>query len=551
MTPLSDSTRRASTRQHAIASKRHPAPGTRQAARRGESSTPERTIVLWLPDWPITAFLRTQAREVPEANRVRPDQPLAIVHDGQVIACSAAARAAGVSKGQRRRDAQGACTGLRLLPNDVDRDERAFHGVLSHLEDLVPGVQPLRPGLAAIRARGPARFYRGEQRAATALLRSLGDIGLAAHAGVADGLFTAERAARSSSDSPITIVPPGGAAGFLAPLAATTLGDRELALLLARLGIQTLGEFAALDPGRVHERLGPRGVRLHDLAGGRDSRLVEPRTPPPEAKRVLELEPPLELSDQVAFAVRRTAEDFCDGLGDRSLVCTAVRITIETDRDERSERVWQHPASFDAASVVDRVRWQLQPSPGATTFTGGISRVVIEPDAVDDGAAHQPALIGQGPDERAHHAMTRMQTVLGHRGVLTPALGGGRRAAEREGLVPWGEAPVPTLRRDLPWPGSLPPPLPSEVFRERRTVRVAAEDGSTITVDERGFVSAAPALIDGRPVVSWAGPWPLVERTWDPARARRAERFQLVDGDGSAWLVVLELGAWYAEGRYS
>ena len=512
---------------------------------------PERTIVLWFPDWPITAFLRTQAREVSAANRVHADGPLAIIHDGQVVACSAAARADGVTKGQRRRDAQGACAQLRLLPHDEARDSRAFHDVLTHLEELVPGVQPLRPGLAAIRARGPARFYGGEQQAAESLLRSLADIGLTARAGVADGLFTAEQAARAPSGEPVTLVPPGGASDFLSPLPALSLGDRELALLLARLGVQTLGEFAAIPAARVHERLGVRGSWLQALASGRDSRTVAPRTPPPETVRVLDLEPPLEIADQVAFAVRQTAETFCDGIGAQSLVCTAVRITLETDRDERSERVWQHPASFDATSVVDRVRWQLQPAPGETAFTGGVSRIVIEPDAVDDAASHQPALIGQGPDERSHHAMSRVQTLLGHRGVLTPALGGGRTPADREELVPWGEAAVPSRSRDLPWPGALPPPLPSEVYRAPHRVSVTAADGTIVTVDERGFVSADPARIDGRGIISWAGPWPLVERGWDPQRARRTHRFQLVDDRRSAWLAVLEDETWHLEGRYA
>lgn len=610
----------------------------------------ERAIVVWLPDWPITAYLRTQAREVPEADRVSPDAPLAIVHDGRVVVCSAAARAEGVSRGQKRRDAQAASSRLILLPADESRDERAFHGILTALEELVPGVQQLRPGLAAIRARGPARFYRGEARAAAALLDALDEMGLPhARIGIADGLFTAEQAARTAgtagtavpehpstttraahadatartaagatapatparptdtthtshaapqgdathpahtADAPrsatptpssdttrtafaasqddaahaahathtaphsarIAVVPRGESARFLAPLPTTSLGDRDLALLLARLGVQTLGAFAALPVERVRERLGPHGLRLHALAAGADSRAVVPRTPPPELIRSLDLEPPLELAEQVAFAVRQTADAFCDGLGAQSLVCTAVRITLETDRDERSERVWQHPTSFDAASIVDRVRWQLQPSPGDSPFTGGVARIVLEPEAVDDGDRHRPALIGQGPDERAHHAMTRVQAALGHRAVLTPVLGGGRTPAERETLRPWGDASPPPRPRDRPWPGSLPRPLPTEIFRDLRPASVLSADGSPVSVDDRGFVSADPARLDGRAIVAWAGPWPLIERTWDPARSRTAHRFQFVDDAGSAWLAVLEAGAWRLEGKYS
>jgi protein ImuB len=51
-------------------------------------------------------------------------------------------------------------------------------------------------------------------------------------------------------------------------------------------------------------------------------------------------------------------------------------------------------------------------------------------------------------------------------------------------------------------------------------------------------------------VTAWAGPWPLEERWWDPEASRSAHRFQVVDADGTAWLLVLERGAWCAEARY-
>ena len=52
------------------------------------------------------------------------------------------------------------------------------------------------------------------------------------------------------------------------------------------------------------------------------------------------------------------------------------------------------------------------------------------------------------------------------------------------------------------------------------------------------------------PVVGWAGPWPIDELWWDAAGARHVARFQLVGGDGSAWLMVVEDGQWWSEARY-
>jgi protein ImuB len=51
-------------------------------------------------------------------------------------------------------------------------------------------------------------------------------------------------------------------------------------------------------------------------------------------------------------------------------------------------------------------------------------------------------------------------------------------------------------------------------------------------------------------VTSWAGPWPVTERWWDPASAHRRARFQLITEDGSAWLAVIQDGRWLIEASY-
>ncbi|GAB2835214.1 DNA polymerase Y family protein [Microbacterium insulae] len=542
------------------------------------ADAPVRSLVLWFPDWPVTALLHEAAESSPPGRA----GPIAVIERNLVVACSAAARAEGVRRGQRRRDAQARCPGLTVVPADPARDHRAFAPLVAAIEERAPGVQLVRPGLCALRARGPARYYGGETEAARMLLETLQRHGLPdVRAGVADGPFTAEQAAKSGATAaePVCVVPTGGAAGFLAPLSvgvldASSLGagaapsaSDDLVGLLARLGVQTLGEFAAMPPDRVRERFGERGLRLHALSGGRDSQPVRPRTPPPELAREVAFEPPLEIADQVAFGMRVTADDFIAGLGAVDLVCTELRVELVGDRGERSERVWLHPGSFDAAAVVDRVRWQLSEEVGAyggatgerAMLRSGVALVRISPEAVDAASHHAPAIFGGGPEEKVHHALSRVQAMLGHRGVLTPAIGGGRWLIERQVLVPWGDrhAKGPeglAAQRARPWPGSLPDPLPTTVFAEPVPVDVRALGGELIDVDERGSVSAVPAvLIESgrrRAIRAWAGPWPVVERTWDAARSRLAHRFQVVDADGGAWLLVCEGDAWTAEAVY-
>ena len=565
------------------------------------TGAPVRSLVLWFPDWPVTALEREAGTAAAAEDAVGPrpgtrtdaaqeefeaKPPVAVVERNLVVACSASARAEGVRRGQRRRDAQARCPGLTLVTADAARDHRAFAPVVSLIEERAPGVQLVRPGLCALRARGPARYYGGEVEAARMLIGTLHESGLdGVRVGIADGPFTAEQAARGGTNAadPVFVVPAGGAAGFLAPLPVSVLdasallgagaaGAKEatdLVGLLARLGVQTLGGFAEMPTDRVRERFGERGVRLHALAAGHDSRPVQPRTPPPELQREIAFEPPLEIADQVAFAMRVTADDFVAGLGAVDLVCTELRVELVGDRGERSERVWLHPGSFDAAAVIDRVRWQLAEDVGTGDAAGGglrsgVTLVRISPESVDAASHHAPALFGGGPEERVHHALSRVQAMLGHRGVLTPAIGGGRWLAERQVLVPWGDkderdrkaigAGGLAAQRARPWPGSLPDPLPTTVFADPVPVDVRALGGELVDVDERGNVSAVPALFiesgRRRAIEAWAGPWPVVERGWDAARSRRAHRFQVVDADGSAWLLVCDGDAWTAEATY-
>ncbi len=510
---------------------------------------PPRVAVLWCPDWPVTAALQHE--------KLPPDSAIALVTKNLVFACSATARAQGVQRGLRVREAQARHPELIVLDHDPALDSRAFEPVIAAMEALVPGVQVLRPGLCAVRIRGAARYYGGEKAAGLFLAGRADEEGAGgARVGIADGIFTADQAARRTDS--VRIVAPGAAAGFLEPLGIGLLDDPQLVTLLRRLGIRTLGDFAQLGADDVFTRFGHGGARLHALASGRDSWPITPRTPPRDLDVVVDFEPALDRVDQVAFGVRAVAEQFVDSLTAAKLVCTAIRVELRSDSGrqdgtDESERVWLHPRSFTPADVVDRVRWQLQGA-GDVGLRSGVTRVRISPEAVDAIGNHESGLWGAGPDERIHHGLSRVQSMLGHGAVLMPAVGGGRTLSDRQQLVAWGDRPVGARPVEQPWPGRLPNPLPGTVFLPRHPVHVFSADSATVAVDERGAVSAPPARFSAtgsevRGIIAWAGPWPLDERWWSEG-ARSAWRFQAVDETGCAWLLVLDSSGWWAEARY-
>jgi protein ImuB len=510
----------------------------------------ERCLVIWCPDWPV--------RAAGEEAGIDPAVPLALVEHGLVHACSRAARAAGVQRGLKVREAQSRCAALVVLPLVPAVDARRFEPVLAALEAGIPTVQVVRPGLVVIRATGPARFFGGEESAAGEALHLLAEAGVPdARAGIADGPFTAEQAARAAS--PIRIVPPGEGAAFLAPLPVSVLGMPALVGLLARLGVRTLGGLAALPEGSVRDRFGPEGEAAHRVAAGLDPRRVRARVVPADRDRRQAFEPPLERIDQIAFALKRTAEAFLADLAADLLVCTALTVELVADdpssasgqRGARHRRTWLHPRSFTPLDVIDRVRWQLE----AAGLEAAITEVVLHPEAVDEAANHEQGLWGGGPGERIHHALSRVQSLLGHEAVLTPIRSGGRLTADRTVLAPWGEQRVPPRSPEAPWPGRLPGFAPTAVLGDRPHVVLHDPAGREVAMDDRDTMSNPPAVLvaPGRAatrVEAWAGPWPLEERWWDASSAVRLHRMQVACADGSAWLLAHDDTGWWAEARY-
>lgn len=530
----------------------------------------ERAIVLWLPDWPVAAAAHELALD--------PSAPLVLIEHGEVFACSAAARSAGVSRGLRHREAQYRCPEATVIRHDEGVDARTFDPVLRAIEAAAPGVQLLRPGLVALRARGPARYYGGEAEALAALAAVVrASIGIDPYLGCADGLFAAEQAARSGSvTEPLVIVPAGESRAFVAPLSVSTLLPERTATLLRRLGVATLADFAALAADDVARRFGAEGSAAHERACGREPSRLRPRAVPPEFSAQISWEQPIERSDELAFALRETAERFVQQLMQHRLVCTSLRIELQHEDGSLLSRSWLHPRWFRAAEVIDRARWQLdaltaaappagdprlQPGPGFGAAPEddfarrGIVAVALHPDRVDQLSHHEAGLWGGGPDERIHHALSRVQSLLGHEQVVTPVLRGGRVLAERQLMLPWGEAVSGELRSEQPWPGALTELTPSTVLSEPVPVRLDDAHGEPVRVDARGAVLASPSTLQLdatriRHVQAWAGPWPVTERWWDSNQQRSAYRCQLVDDAGDAWLLIGTEAGWCVEGRY-
>ncbi|MGW4943736.1 Y-family DNA polymerase [Actinoplanes sp. NPDC004185] len=398
-----------------------------------------RTLVLWCPDWPVIAA------EIVEG--VAASGAVAVLHGNRVLACSEAARADGVRRGLRRREAQSRCPQLVVVDHDPGRDARAFEPVVAAVEEVAVGVEVIRAGACALAARGPARYFGGEEPAAERIVEQVAQAcAVESQVGIADGVFAAGLAARSG-----TIVGSGRTREFLAAVPVEALERPDLADLLRRLGVKTLGDFAALPASDVLTRFGFDGALAHRLAGGFDHRPLAVRQPPPDLDVSDTYDEPLERVDVAAFAGRALAERLHERLAAHGLACTRLGIEAVTADGQELHRVWRHEGLLTAAAIAERVRWQLDgwltgARRGAPNRpTAGLVRLRLVPDGVLVHLGLQPGLWGDtgAERERAHRALSRIQGLLGPEAVLTAVLGGGRSADDQVRLVPWGDERTP------------------------------------------------------------------------------------------------------------
>jgi protein ImuB len=228
------------------------------------------------------ALLSEPAALAPEAGR---EQVL-----GEV---SAPAEAFGVVRGMRLGEAMSRCPALRLVPPDPEGVRSLWNAVLDRLEATGAEVESDLAGAAFFESAGLHGLHGGDLAGVLAAARRA--LGPGARFGAAPSRFAAHAAAlqvRPRRGRHSHSVEESGVRDFLAPLPVSLLRTRpELQALpevLERLGIRTLGEFAALPARAVSERFGHPGLLALDLARGRDTPL-EPRRPPEPVSERLEL----------------------------------------------------------------------------------------------------------------------------------------------------------------------------------------------------------------------------------------------------------------------
>jgi protein ImuB len=286
--------------------------------------------------------------------------PLAVAHEGRVVACDPGAREHGVRPGDSAVQAEAACAALRLVPLDPAGDRAALEALAEALGGLAPAVEIAAPDALLLDASAAPLLARrpGEDGEAILLARApvlAAELGYRARAALASGKAPALALARQARGGGRP-VPPGATAAALAPLPLGALPEipAELAERLAGLGVGDLGGVARLPPETLAHRFGLLAGVILRLARGEDPSPLAPHQPRRLPEEALDLEAPVESAEPLLFALKRLCDRAAARLAGRGLGATRLllRLRLDPRGEEALELALARPGSAASAWLL-------------------------------------------------------------------------------------------------------------------------------------------------------------------------------------------------------
>jgi protein ImuB len=461
------------------------------------------------------------------------------------------------------------------------RRMQLFEPVVRAMTAVSALVEVEAPGTVLMAARGPARYFGGEEAVAARLWSICAAVdGGAFGVGIADTRFAALAAAHLSAGAwAPRIVAAGATRAFLDPLDPRalshvgTVSDGTVGLL-SRLGMRCCGDVRALGEVSLIERFGIEGRVIADLVSAREVRLFAGGAGEADLSRTVDFEPALSSHHEVVAATRECATAVLEAVAATGRRCVRLLVECGTGTGPSMSRIWAEQRGFTLATVLERLSCLLEgwmvPHDDDGVWTG-VEHVRLVPLECREVGATQAVLWG-GHEENIERVVRTLSVVMAQ-GVgvraSVPRWQGGRDVHEAYTWVPVhtvdlvdAAASSKRVGNDhgavRTWRGALPAPWPAWVPARAAQVRVLDVDGAHVGVTGRHEFTATPASIlvgdDHMVVERVAGPWPVEERWWDPRRARRHVRAQLLVRTARdspvVLLVSLENNTWKLMARY-
>lgn len=251
-----------------------------------------------------------------------------------VSTASYEARPSGARSAMPMAEALRRCPDAVVVPPRMDHYADISRHIMSILRRFSPLVEPLSLDEAFVDVTASRELFGDGTGIAETIREAIRDeLSLTASAGVATSKFVAKIASDLHKPDGLTVVPPGGERGFLAPLPVQRMWGvgPKATEKLRNAGIHTIGDLAEVDGDKLARIVGTEwGAAIHELAKGIDDREVIPER------------------DAVSLGAEETFEEDL-----------TTRSAIETELLLQSERVAQRLAASDrvASTVVVKIKY--------------------------------------------------------------------------------------------------------------------------------------------------------------------------------------------------
>jgi protein ImuB len=424
-----------------------------------------------------------------------------------VVASNAAARRAGVQLGMTKSQVSEFCA--VEIRHRSEAQEKSTHAALLDVAwSISPRVEDTAPDTIVLDLDGLAALLGSNENIARELSERVTRVGVNPNVAVASNIETAVIAARGFPG--ITIIPDGEESARLGALPMRTLStDIEVLETLERWGIETLRALAALPVLQLSERLGQRGVLLHELARGVRVRSLVLAQASLTFEEEMELDDAVEELEPLSFLLGRLLDQLCARLEARALAVRTIHIRFELEpsfekdvqalHDESRQKT--APKEFvkmltlpvtmrDPKVLLKLVRLSLQ----SDAPKSPIQKIYMTADAAPPRVAQSGLFVPRGPDpEKLELTIARLTKLVGESNVGMAELIDTHRA-ENFRMARWsgGATPAGAMRATA---------TKQKIVRERKNSAVAQLDGTEQSPGERttklahaGFRVLRPSL---------------------------------------------------------
>ncbi|HVM44874.1 MAG TPA: DNA polymerase IV [Candidatus Thermoplasmatota archaeon] len=281
---------------------------------------------------------------------------------GVVATCNYAARRFGIRSAMPISEAWRRCPDARFVFPRFERYHEASQQVFAVLRESADAVEPasIDEGYLDLGSRVDT-FPAAVAHARAVQARILEATGLTASMGVATNKLVAKIATDMQKPHGLTAVAPGEEEAFLAPLPARKIpgvGPKSEERLRA-LGVETIGQLAALPPAVLTREFGAWGARLAQLARGVDEAPVatdwERKSVGGETTFLRDSADP----DEWRATVAGLARDAAEALAREQSVARTITLKVRLAGYETFTRARTLATPTDDAATLARVALEL------------------------------------------------------------------------------------------------------------------------------------------------------------------------------------------------